>query len=228
MVGGPIRPADRRIGALCRRIEFGFELCPRRLQHTRVGIRRHSDDLSAHDQAAPERQRDHGAIPILQPDETAGDDHHRDDRPPALARQHDDAEPGLARHLRHVRRQRHVGVGLKRPHHFLEGGDAALAMEGAAMITGAAHRADAKPRRRQRVDLAVGMARHQHLGAVLRPLQKRHHEVLPVPERDDHRHVWLDDVIDVGRIIAEAVGQPYQPQVFRTDKTGGLLDPGGA
>jgi hypothetical protein len=43
--------------------------------------------------------------------------------------------------------------------------------------------------------------------------------VLAMPEREDRRHFWLDLVIDVGRLVAEAVGQPDQPQILGREHT---------
>ena len=63
--------------------------------------------------------------------------------------------------------------------------------------------------------------------ALLGP-DKRRHEMLAVPERENRRHLRLDDVVDVGRIEAECVGQPDQPQVFGREETHGALDPAAA
>ena len=56
-------------------------------------------------------------------------------------------------------------------------------------------------------------------------LDERRHEMLAVPEREDRRHLRLDDVIDVGRVVAEAVGQPDQPQIFGSKHTQRSLNP---
>ncbi len=55
------------------------------------------------------------------------------------------------------------------------------------MIAGTTHGADIEPLGGDRIDLAVAVARDQDLGGIFLSLQERHHKMLPVPERDDHR-----------------------------------------
>ena len=59
-------------------------------------------------------------------------------------------------------------------------------------------------------------------------LDERRHEMLAVPEREDHRHVRLDLLIDVGGLEAEAVGQPDQPQIFGRKHAERALNPAAA
>ena len=108
------------------------------------------------------------------------------------------------------------------------GTDAALAMEGRAVVAGTTHRADPQPRGGDRVDLAVAMARDQHLAAMMRPLDEGRHEMLAVPERQDERHVRLDDLVDVDGLEGEAVGPPDQAQIGGRQHTNGALQPGRA
>ena len=113
--------------------------------------------------------------------------------------------------------------------HFAERADAALAMKGAAVIAGAADGADAEPLGGNGVELAVAMPRDQHLGAMARlGLDERRHEMLAVPEREDRRHLRLDALVDIGRVVAEAVGQPDQPQKFSRKHTQRALNRGAA
>ena len=96
------------------------------------------------------------------------------------------------------------------------------------MVAGAADGLDAQPLRRQRIELAVAMARDQHLAAMMRPLDERRHEMLSMPEREDNRHLGLDDVVNIVRIIAESIGHPNQPQKACGQEAGELLKPAGA
>ena len=96
------------------------------------------------------------------------------------------------------------------------------------MIAGAAHGADAETLDGDRIEFAVAMPRDQHLAAMPAFLDERRHEMLSVPERQDHRHLRLDDGIDVGGIEAEPVGQPDQPQEFSRQKPDRPLKPAGA
>ncbi len=82
--------------------------------------------------------------------------------------------------------------------------------------------------RRKRVELAVAMARDQNLAAMMRPPDERRHEMLSVPEREDDRHLRLDNVVNILGIIAEPVGQPNQPKKARSQKPCELLKPAGA
>jgi hypothetical protein len=52
--------------------------------------------------------------------------------------------------------------------------------------------------------------------------------MLSMPEREDHRHLRLDYVVNILGIIAEPVGSPNQPQKARGQKTCELLKPAGA
>src|SRR5206468_10233778 len=79
------------------------------------------------------------------------------------------------------------------------------------------------------IEFAVAMPRDQDLGAIaLLGLDERSHQMLAVPEREDRRHLRLDDVIDVGRQVAEAIGQPDQPQILGREYTQRALNPGAA
>ena len=101
-------------------------------------------------------------------------------------------------------------------------------MKRRAVVTGAAHRADAKPRSGAGVDLAVAVARDQNLGAMIGPLDEGRHEMLAVPEGEDHRNLRLDDLVDIRRIERERVGAPHQPQERGGDEARGALKPVGA
>ena len=194
-----------------------------------IGVGRHDNRVDAHHCTPPKRQIDGGAVPVVQADEAAGHHRERQDRTPGFARQHDDAEPGNARALRHVGRQRDVVTVFERTHHFLEGADAALAVERRAVVAGTAHGFDAKPFGDDGVEFAVAMPRDQHLGAVIvLGLDKGGEEMLAVPEREDQRLMRLGPLIDVGGIEAELVGAPDQPQIFRDEEANGQLEPAGA
>ena len=52
--------------------------------------------------------------------------------------------------------------------------------------------------------------------------------MLAMPECQDHRLLRFDDVIDVGWIEAEFVGQPDQPQELGREKTRSALHPAAA
>ena len=88
----------------------------------------------------------------------------------------------------------------QRRQHLAERRHAALAVKLAAVIAGAANALDAEPLQRDGIDLAVAVARDQHLGAVLRLSHERHHEMLAVPHREDDRQVGLEPLIDVRRL----------------------------
>src|SRR5262249_16628372 len=171
-------------------------------------------------------QIDGGAVPVLQPHVAAGDHCKRHDRPPRFPCQHDDAESRDARTFRNVRSERNIIVVIERAHHFLEGADAAFAVESRTMIAGAADRADAEPLDGDAVELAVAMTRDQALGLVpVLGLDERRQEMLAVPERQDRRHARLDALIDVARIKAELVGAPDQTQIFGRQNPDGTLKP---
>ena len=104
-----------------------------------------------------------------------------------------------------------------------------FAMKRRAVIAGAANRPDPEPFDGNGVEFAVAMPRDQDLGAIsLFGLDERRHEMLAVPEREDRRHLRFDDVVDVGRRVAEAVGQPDQPQIFGRKHAEHALDPAAA
>ena len=54
---------------------------------------------------------------------------------------------------------------------------------------------------------------------------ERRQEMLAMPEHEDRRQFRFDDIIDVGRIVAEAVGQPDQPQIFGRKHAQHALNP---
>ncbi len=125
--------------------------------------------------------------------------------------------------------QRNVIVFRQRAHHFLERADAALAVKRRAVVAGAADGADTKPLGGDGVEFAVAVPRDQHLGAMARlGLDKRRHEMLAVPERENRRHLRLDDSVDAGRIETEFVGQPDQPQILGREETHSALKPAAA
>jgi hypothetical protein len=194
-----------------------------------IRVGRHFDRVDADHCTPPKRQIDGGAVPVVQADEPAGHHRERQDRPSGFPRQHDDAEAGDARALRHVGRQRHVVALFERTHHFLERADAALAVERRAVIAGPAHGLDAEPFGDDGVEFAVAMPRHQHFCAmIVFGLDKGRQEMLAVPEREDQRLMRLGPFIDVGRFERECVGAPDQPQIFRDEEADGLLEPAGA
>ena len=97
------------------------------------------------------------------------------------------------------------------------------------MISGAADGPDAEPLGRDRVELAVAVARDQDLGAITRLVpDEGSQEMLAVPERENRRHLRLDDVVDVGGLIGEAIGQPHQPEVLGCEKPDSVLQPAAA
>ena len=88
------------------------------------------------------------------------------------------------------------------------------------MVAGAPDRADAEPFGRNRVEFAVAMPRDQDLGAMIFPdPDERRQEMLAMPEHEDRRQFRIDDIVDVGRFVAEAVGEPDQPQIFGRQKS---------
>src|SRR5271169_3397667 len=52
--------------------------------------------------------------------------------------------------------------------------------------------------------------------------------MLAVPECEDRGHLRLDDLIDVGRIETEPVGEPDQPQELGREKPHSALKPAAA
>ena len=178
------------VGARGQPVEFVLDLLARRFQRRIVGVARHIDRFARRRGDAAERKIDGAAIPVVELDAPAGRHRHRVDRPAGMLRQLDDAEAGDARHLRHVGGERDIVAVLERREHFGEGGGAALAVEFAVMRARAADRLDAQLLGGARIDLAVAMARDQHLGAMARIvlfLDERHQEMLAVPHRDDRR-----------------------------------------
>ena len=190
-----------------------------------VGIRRDADRLADGDGEAAERQIEHGAVPAAQPDIAAGGHRDRIDRAARSARQLHDAAPGDPGDFRNVGRQRDVIAAPQRFQHLLETGDAAFFEKIAAAGAGAADRLDAEPARRHRVDLAVAVARDQHLDQMLLALEERHHEVLAVPHCDDGRQFRAHAGVEIHRIDAEFAGLPHQPQIFRGRHPDGTAAP---
>ena len=140
-----------------------------------------------------------------------------------MLRQLDDAEAGDARDLRHVGGERDIIALRERVEHFGEGGGAAFAVKFAVMRAGAADGADAQLLGGDGVDLAVAVARDQHLGAefFLVALDERRQEMLAVPHRDDRRR--LHRVVDRRRLEGLAAGVPDQPQIPRPRRSNGVL-----
>ena len=64
------------------------------------------------------------------------------------------------------------------------------------------------------VDLAIAMARDQHVHIVLSPARDRRKKVLAVPERQDDRHVGFAAFVDIGRLEHEARGRADEAQIF--------------
>ena len=97
------------------------------------------------------------------------------------------------------------------------------------MIAGAANGADAKPFGGNRVELTIAMPGDQHLAAMaFLGFDKGRHEMLAMPECQDRRSLRLNDLIDVGWIEAEFIGQPDQPQEFGREETHSALKPAAA
>jgi hypothetical protein len=106
-----------------------------------------------------------------------------------------------------------MAVG-KRVEHRLEGRDAGFAHEAAAVVSRATNGADAEPRRRDRVDLAVAMPRHQHIDPVLPFPRDRGEQMLTVPKRQDDRHVGFTALVNIFRLEREARRHSDEPQIF--------------
>src|SRR3569833_2693285 len=220
---------DDLISTACRLVQSRLEIKPKPLHRLGVCIWWYVDLLKADHRAATEWQIDGGAIPVLHPDESTGGHRERLDRPPGFSRQHDDAETRNPGALRDVCGQRHVIVLFERARHLLEGADAALAEEGRAVIAGAPAGADAEPLGGDCVELAVAVPRDQNLGMIagLR-LDERGQEELAMPERDDRRHLRLDDVINIRRLVVDAVGPPHQTQILSRLEPDSTLKPAAA
>src|SRR5205807_4820510 len=90
------------IGALGGGVERIFERAPRRLERCRIGVARHPHRLAGHPAAAAERKIDRGAVPVAELHACPGRNRDWIDRPPGLARELDDAEPGDTRDLWNV------------------------------------------------------------------------------------------------------------------------------
>ena len=91
-------------------------------------------------------------------------------------------------------------------------------------MAGAADDAGAEALRRQRVDLAVAMARDQHLGAILGAPDERGQEVLAVPHGDDHRRVAGEPLVDAIRLDRKPGRLPYQTKVLGRHNSSRLLE----
>ena len=98
-----------------------------------------------------------------------------------------------------------------------------------SVIAGSAHGFDSKPFGDDGVEFTVAVPRDQHLGAVMiLCLDEGSQEMLAMPEREDQRLMRFSSFVNVGRIEAEFVGQPDQPQIFRDEEPNGQLKPAGA
>src|SRR4051812_35946866 len=224
-MAGLLRTADLRVSPTGRFIQGGFQLCAQCFHGGGISVRRHENLLNAHQCAAPERQIDGGAIPIIQSEETAGRHCKGHDWPSGFARQHDNAQSRDTRALRHVRGKSDVIAVLQRTYHLLERTDAALAMKRAAVIAGAADRTDAEALGCDGVELAVAMPRYQHLGPMaFLGLDERGHEMLAVPEREDRGLLRFDASIYVSRVDSEFVRAPDQPQILGGENPNSALD----
>ena len=214
------------VGARGGAVEPALDLLPGGFQRRVVGLARNENRIARHHRQPPERQVECALVPVVEFDAALGGDRHRIDRPAGMLRQLHHAHAGDARHFRHVGGERDVPPLRERFQHFGEGHRAALAVEFAVMRAGAADGADAKPHRRARVDLAVAVARDQHLGAMpaFRTLDERRHEMLAVPHGDDRRH--LHRVVDVRRLKRDAAGVPDQLQIARRQGSDGFLKGG--
>src|SRR5215212_8229661 len=220
-----LRSPDLPVGPVGRLVQIRLQLCSQAFHGFGVGAGRHQNWLDSHQRAPPERQVDGGAVPIVDPNETARSHREWHDWSSGFSRQHDETEPRNPRSLRNVRRGRDVIAGLKRAYHLLEGAHTALAVKRRTVIAGAADGANAEPLGGNGVELAVTVARDQHLGAVaLLCLDKWGQKMLAVPERQDHGLRWLHHVIHMCRIEAEFIGAPYQAQVLGREKTNRALD----
>src|ERR1700742_2528721 len=225
----PVGPAQQRVGATGRLVQNPLELDPNRFHGVGIRIRRHPDRFNAHQRTASKRQIDRRMIPIIQPNETTRRHCKGHDRPPRFPRQHDDAKTRDARTLRHVGGQRNIITLFKRPYHFLEGADPALAVESRTMVAGTSDRADAEALGRNRVKLAVAVPRDQYLGPVaVLGLDEGREEMLAVPERKDARHVLFGQIVDIAGFVNELVGSPNQPKVFGGKETQSALNPAAA
>src|SRR5262249_37643502 len=131
-----------------------------------------------------------------------------------------------ARALRDVGGQCNIIIVLERLHHFLECPNPTFAVEGTAMVAGAADGADAKPLDGDRVGLAVAVPGDQDLGQVggLVVYEWRQ-EMLAVPEGKYRRYLRFDPLVNVGRIERELIGPPDQTQIFGRQKPDGTLKP---
>src|SRR5262249_57040017 len=124
-----------------------------------------------------------------------------------------DAEAGDPRNLGNIGSQSHVRAFRQRLQHAFERSHPALACEAALMVAGAANGAYAQPFSGDRVDLAVTVTGDQYLHAVMTPKEWRH-EMLTVPQGNDHGLLRLGTLIEICRLDDKAAGLPHQPQVL--------------
>jgi hypothetical protein len=226
---GLFRSADSRIGKTGRLVQRRLQFRAQFLHRLAISVGWNRNGFASHQHSSPKWQVDRGAVPIVEANETAGRHRKWHDRPPGFPRQHDDTEARNARTLRHVRGQRDVIFLLQGANHLLEGADSALAMKRRAVIAGTADGADPEPFGGERVEFTVTVSRDQHLGGMnFLGFDERRHEMLAMPECQNHRPLRFNDLIDVGGIESEFVGQPDQPQELGREKTHSALDPAAA
>jgi hypothetical protein len=109
--------------------------------------------------------------------------------------------------------------------HGLERRDAGFVHEAAAVIAGAADSADAEPRRCNRIDLTVAMARYEHIDPMLHFSCDRREQVLAVPERQDDRHVGFAALVHILRLEYEARRCSDQSEIFGRGNPDGRFNP---
>ena len=200
-----------------REIELGLHGLPSALERGRISLARNAKWTAGDDPAAPEREIDLGAVPGIERDVIPGRDRSHIYRPPRNSGKPDDAQTGAAGHLRHIGRQRHRAALLQRRYHLIERADPAFARELAAVIAGAADRADTEMLRGDRVDLAVAMTRDQHLGGTIAAhgaANEGKQVMLSVPHAEDDRQVAPGLFQDSFRLERETRRRPYQTKVF--------------
>ena len=155
-----------------------------------------------------------------------GGDGHRIDRATGQARELDDARAADPSNLGNVGSQRHIVAFRERREHLIERGNASFLVEIGAVRAGPADRADAQPFGRDGVDLAVAMKRNQDLGAMVRPPDERHEEMLAVPHGDDDGEIAFDPFLDARRLHCEPRRLPDQTQISGGHDADRLLDHG--
>src|SRR5262245_31825107 len=212
------------IGARGRRVERGLERAPRRFECRGVRVRGHANELTGDTGATAEGKIDGGAVPIVELQPTPGGDRNRIDRPAGGARELYDPQTGDARDLGNVGSERDIVAVLERHQHLLECAHAALADEPAAVVAGPPNGADAEPLHGERIDLAVAMARDQHLATIMRASDERREKMLAVPHGDNDRRVSVEALVDAFRLDHESGGFPYQTQVLRRHDPDGRLE----